>query len=473
MKTIKRACFAALISLLARLQFMAPVFTRGSGKKLLLFDLPYPYLRRKIYQNTSLWTVAGAFWANGFDVEVFDPNIDGWWSFRLLRLVWAADLVGVSPTGSPNALDTLKLCRQIKHLRPGLQVLVSGQWAEGFDPWEFEVLFAGTNAVQYVTSEDFRKVGLEPQCVDNLFHHPMWPVMERHQRYTGAYLKAKERALVVSRGCIYNCDFCAALNYSDLLFMVRRAKQLGLVVLEFYSTALDFCQNPEQLQGVLECVAYIVETENFQIRLRGLSCMNSYLRADRLIPNFAELLRRAGVWCLGFGIDGPNEKVWEDLHKTQNHASDVGKVAELTRRHGLTFEILMFAGDPGAPVEVLHEIEQFTKALLDTYAHAVSRIHIAKVWPGSAWWRRTPVDVKLEFLCQPSLFYNLDALACASTITHPEPTFRREVNKMYLRFLWEERRRGRCVSSTIFPQGGTGVASFVAKLANRFMPFDR
>lgn len=459
------------------------VFTRGAGIKIGAFDGGYPYLQPKIYPNTSLWTAMAGLWANRFDVEVVDLNIDSIRSRRARQVIKHAELFCFSPTGSPGVPGVLKICEQLKRWRPDTSVLIGGQWVEGLEPWEFDVLFAGTNAVQYQSTEDFRKVDIPPESVDNLFHHPMLPLLNRHPLYRDAYLKAPERALVVSRGCHQNCDFCGALHgvpeqfkeigsfYTDLQGMVVRAKELGVEELEFYSTSLDFFQNPEQIATVLQCINHIADTENFPIWVRGLSCMNSYLRASRITPDFDSLVKR--VRCMGFGVDGTDEEVWKRLNKRQNHSSDIAKVAELTKRHGMRFEILMFTGDPNSSVEALNKTERFTTALLDAYDHSVSRIHIAKVLPGSNWWRRLPLGVRLEFLCKPSLFYNLDVLACASSITHPDKAFRRAVNKMYLRFLWKERRKGRCVSSTIFPQGGKGLLPFLAKLANRFMPFDR
>lgn len=482
-----------------------------------LVDLPYPYWKQRVYMNTSLWSVAAALQFE-YDVQVLDLNIERWGSKRAQQLIKTAQVFGFSPTGGPNAPDLLKYCRKLKIARPEAPVLVGGQWTEGLAPWEFDVLMAGTNAVQFLSQSDWAKAGVDPDKIE-LFTNPMAPVLDKHPKYRDAYLMAPERALVLSRGCNKKCEFCGALNgvpekffditsfWVDLNHQIKRAKELGLEHLEYYLTSLDLFQNPETVADYLELIGAVSAANDFPIKLRGLSCMNSFIRASWVIPNLAELCRKAGLWCLGFGIDGIRKEVWQKLGKGHNHLEDIEEVANLTRDMRIRMEILMFVGnddrpvtpkeaqfftvllmqqltaktwpliqalmDPKPAIKLAEETLAFTTHLLDTHDHTVARIHVAKILTGSKWWKKMPLAIKLEYLCDPTLFYNVDVLAAASPITHPDPKFRHALNKAYLKFLWRERQTGRCVSSTIWPQGGDGLAPLGGRLANPYMRFDR
>jgi hypothetical protein len=338
--------------------------------------------------------------------------------------------------------------------------------------------------VQIKSDPDLVLLGFPTGSLPEPLEVPLQPLLERLGEERLRIYMSHEMPLVLSTGCMFNCNFCAAdigrretfkdldSFRQDLEYMARKAKEFGLAKLEFYSTSLDFFQTPRTLVHYLQVLAEVRQQSGVDIKVRALSCLVSFVFADRVIPNLGQLLKAAGFYCVGFGVDGVKE-VWASQGKQQNREQDIPRVLQRTAEMGLEVEILMIMGDKRYDARLLAKTVVYSYRFITDWKHTVLRLHMAKVWPASNDWENAPPAYKDAPLKDPSLFTNLDALAFASRVTHPDTKQRRQANMAYLCMMLPLRLVGRCVSGTIIPQGGKGAIAILGQHLNPYLPYDR
>ena len=105
----------------------------------------------------------------------------------------------------------------------------------------------------------------------------------------------------------------------------------------------------------------------------------------------------------------------------------------------------------------------------------VARPHVAKdMLPGNNGWR-SPVwaQQRERLINNPELFKNLDVAALASDVTHPNESFRREVNEAYLEIIRNLTPRGLCGTTPIIPYTSDPDQKAIADTFNMLVGFDK
>jgi hypothetical protein len=450
-------------------------------KRVVLVDLRYPYGKSKVYMNGSLLCIAAQMTVAGHQVDVLDLNIDSLSGQRAQELLSKAQFIGVSVVGSPYFLPTIDFCQYAAENYPNANVLLGGQVIRGLTDDEFRRIF-GKRALQITNDEDCQQLlGRLPAVYDVSFC-PVWEQMgdERLRKY----LK-HEFPLFLSQGCVFKCHFCSAdkgrpeqhrrldLFYQDVAYLMCKAKEFGLKGLECYASSLDFFQNPGTVAKYMGAVAAASATFGVPMKMRALSCMNTFLKASRTIPDFPALAHDSGLWCVGFGVDGPNKSVWKQQNKLQNDARDIVDCLNLCQEMGIRAEVLMIMGYPN------NTFHQLVATVLDCYRYSlrwnktVLRPYLAKtLLPGNLGWDIQPQTIE-KLIANPREFYSLDLCSLGSPVTHPRRLQRWLANASYLAVIAGLAPFGRCATSPLFPQGSKGLVGQFAKLINRYMPFDR
>jgi hypothetical protein len=293
-----------------------------------------------------------------------------------------------------------------------------------------------------------------------------------------------EGALFISQGCVYDCAFCGAekgqreqfknldMFTDDLESLAYRAEELGIKKLEFYATSLDFFQNPRTIEKYLQAVIDVKKKTGIEIRIRCLSCMKSFLNADRVIQNLKELLEESGLWCIGFGIDGTDETIWKAQNKTQNKEVDVIKCLDMCEDYGVTAEALLIMGFPQDTVHTLWKNIVNSFRYIRTYPHVILRPYLAKVSiPGNEQWE-TDNNYTEKFITNPNLFYNLDFCMIGSSLTHPKLWHRMISNASYLVICGVFIIWNRCAAYPLMSYGENKLWNIFAKWWNSVVPFD-
>lgn len=447
--------------------------------KFALINLRHPYGKSQVYFNASLASVAAMLLVMGHSVEYLDFNLDNPDDPRLMN----ADVIGISLIGAPYIPGALALAEHLKD--SGKPILMGGQVIENLSEGQFAKIFAGTNARQIRNNSDLANfLECNPTKIPNPYRlslRAIWETLTPERRRT--YI-SNEMPLVVGQGCAFQCAFCAAHKRErevhvstdsfeyGLRYLANEAKQAGVRQLNFYASSLDFFQNPEKIAEYLEVLAQVQEETGIRIQVRCLSCMQSFLRASEKITNFGPLLKRAGLWCIGFGADGTDLSVWKAQKKFQNKPNEVRECLDLCEQLGVHAEILLVIGFPEDTVRTLAKTLWSGLRFTTKWRGTTLRPYLAKpAVPGNDNWK-TAEEVE-EFVNNPELFYNLDFASIGSTLTHPHRWHRYASNIAYLTLIGVFTPFGRCDTSPLLPQGNSGLYGRLARLVNRMMPFDR
>jgi radical SAM superfamily enzyme YgiQ (UPF0313 family) len=447
-------------------------------KDIVLIDLRYPYGKSKAYMNGSLCATAASLIAIGNKVVMLDFNIDDSDDPKVLDQIQQADLVGISVIGSPYIPSAIDFVRRFA----SKTILIGGQAIAKLTREQFRQLFGNTNAVQITSNADLAQtLDCSPGDIPDPFSSPMTPVWQSMGKDRLEYYLRREFALVLSQGCNRKCDFCGAekkqrerfveldIFKSDMLFLASTAKGMGLAKIEAYASSLDFFQNPEEVAKYLEALAQTRKQTGVDFKVRCLSCTDSFVSAYRKIDHLENLLNRAGLWCIGFGVDGTDEKVWKSQHKTHNDLHDVNLCLDICEAVGVRSEVLMVMGFAKDTAHSLWKNLRYSIRYVRRWKNVVIRPYLAKPFiPGNKEWRTDPrVSQVIE---NPDLFYNLDFCALGSRLTHPRRIHRWLCNLSYLTMIVLLTPGGHCTTSPLLPQGNKGR---LTKLVNRLMPFDR
>jgi len=308
-----------------------------------LVNLRYPYGAKQVYLNHSLVSVASRIISINPNAKIkfVDFNID---EYDDLKYTFEeSDALGISLLGAPYIPEAIKFVWKIEKDFPKKQVAIGGQVIEHISQEAFSQIFCDLAVKQIIDDNDFADwLGLEkniPHPLD-ISCQPGWEKIESER--LRLYMQ-REMTLEVSQGCGFNCKFCAAhkgckerlknitVFESDLQYLTGRAQEFGLESLKFYASALDFFQNPDEKEKLLRILSRIRKESGINIQVRCLTCMSTFLYSTKM-SDLSDLIQEAGIWCIGFGVDGADETVWHREGKKHNRLHQVQECINLCHK---------------------------------------------------------------------------------------------------------------------------------------------
>jgi hypothetical protein len=459
----------------------------------ILNQLPYPYGKKQVYLGSTLPIVASQIERTSFyntetyikDLNfIFDrdlPDFTQQSEESAIDVIKNNGIVGTTVIGPSYIPIAIKYAEKISSL--GILIMIGGQPIAKMSQELFRKLFKNP-LIQQIrnNSELSNAIGTENTITDacETSLSSVYGKMENMEEY----LK-KESALYISQGCLYNCKFCGAeknqqekfknldLFKEDLTTLTKIAKGFGYKKLEFYASNLDFFQNPFVIVNYLQAIIDVKKEVGIDIRVRCLACMLSFIRACELMPNLKDLLKEAGLWCIGFGVDGSDKTVWKAQNKNQNKEIDVIKCLDLCKDYGIRFEMLMIMGFTQDTKKTLWKNFVNAYKYVTKYDNVMLRPYLAKeIIPGNEEWNNNVVFQE-KFVRNPELFYNLDFCMIGSKLTHPKFWHRFWSNLTFLAICGIFTPLGKCCTSPLMPYGGSKIWNMFAKLWNKIVPFDR
>ncbi len=452
---------------------------------IVLVDLQYPYGKNKVYLSGSLCALAARLIAMGHRVRIVDLNIDSLDDQELQAYFKNADIIGVSVVGAPYIPGAIKFAHQMSTLAPNAKLAFGGQVIKRLEKNQFEKIFEGTGALPVQYDLDLAKLlecklhEVQEHGAFNTSYQPVWDGMGDER--LKAYLKT-EMTLVIGQGCAYQCNFCAADKdekeqhrevdpfESDVRFLAESAKQMGITELKFYASSLDFFQHPQTVVHHLEALARVRQETGIDIKTRCLSCLISFVNASKKIEGFADLLQRAGLYCVGFGVDGTKD-VWASQNKNHNREGDIRACLDVCKKVGINAEVLLVMGYSSDNAYTLRKLIMNALQYIRRYPFVGIRPYVCKSFvPGNKGWDEAKNQPAIQKLLEnPDLFYNLDFAALASELTDSRRLHRFMTNTTYM-ILLMTRFLKRSPNFFFFPQGGKGIGARVAKTINSLLP---
>ena len=405
---------------------------------------PHPSVERfgHIYMPTSLLTAGAVLQNSGIDATIHDENFD---SSNI-----TSRYVGINLLGAPYIPEAVKLQNRIRK-ENGNEVIffLGGKVVDGLTDEQFSRLFGPDSYRGNDLGAVASRILGENVPVKNPLLISLIPAYNRIDPEMMKKYLSREISLFVSKGCSSICDFCAAdkgmpetyrdqqIIKDDLSYLVREAKRFELDKLSVYMSNLDVFQTPQELKRFAQSVREIKnENPGFEIQLRGLSRVSSFLNARKsanlMDRGSIEAIIEAGFHTVGFGVDGGSTEAGRNNHKGQNEQMCIEAIRSASQ-YKLTPETLMVFGHVNVSANDPRAAYDFAKAMVELYG-AIPRPHVSK-WriPGNVGWSEPSGESEREvLLSNPELFQSLDFTALPSKLTHPDPELRAEATKYFL-----------------------------------------
>lgn len=393
----------------------------STGKRKVILISPN-YNSQQVAPPLGLGYLAGSLLAAGHEVEIIDCLRDGIRNENIGSILSGKnpDIVGVTAV-TPSYPLVVELCRTVRGCCPDAKIVVGGPHptalpettlketgADGVIIGEGErsiVELAGSSldgdwknikGIVYLDSQKKVVQTGRREPVSNIDELP-WPAW--HLLGPNKYPRAPHGNLpknfpvapiLTSRGCPYDCSFCAVNCLWQHKFRMRDPKN---VVDEIEYLVKDF--------GIREIH---IEDDNFTLvkehamkvcqgimdRKLDISwnCPNG-VRADRLDEELLKLMKQSGCYLLSFGIESGSEKILE-MHSKAINKEKIRAAVGLCNEIGIETQGFFIIGLPGENRETVEETIRFSKELrLDR-----AQFSIFTPFPGSKLWDELKDEIK-------------------------------------------------------------------------------
>jgi len=404
-----------------------------------------------IYLPSSLSTVAARVLAAGGDVEIQDGNIR--------KPNFTNSIVGANVVGAPYIPVAIELKKQIAEtLGEDAKLVLGGQVISGLTAEQFSRLF-GENVFNGNHDETLKKLlGLELRAMPAPEETSLIPTYEKISDEDFKEYMDHEFCLYLSQGCKYGCEFCAAnrtfrnpatgsvtqvteryrnlqIIHDELKYMVARAQKLGITSFDIYLSNLDTFQTPAKLKQFAQIVNSIKKSNpGFAFKMRGLSTTAAFMDTYREDKETITAMVDAGLWSIGFGVDGISKEVWKSIKKGHNNKNECIDAIRLTREEfGILPEVFMVVGHEKDTSKTMMEDVEFVLDMAESFG-AAPRPYIAKsIVPGNTGWSDPKNKEYVEqFIQHPEYFQALEYSALPTSLTHANTEMHTHIEKAFM-----------------------------------------
>ncbi|PWB74654.1 MAG: hypothetical protein C3F15_07465 [Holophagae bacterium] len=236
--------------------------------------------------------------------------------------------------------------------------------------------------------------------------------------------------MLTSRGCPYNCTFCAStrfwpnIRYFSPEYMIEEVKHLRDTYGVRYITFHDdlFIANVKRLEGFHE----LVLREGLPKQGFRFSCASS---ATRITDDMARMLKEMNFVSVSMGLESGNQEVLTRL-KGRAFRVDINEQAVHTlHRHGIHPHASFIIGEPHETLEQMEETYQFIRR----NPLSLVNIYVLTPLPGTPVWH----DAKTKGLVADDMDWdrlNISfELDWQRVILVSETVSREELHRMYQR----------------------------------------
>lgn len=241
--------------------------------------------------------------------------------------------------------------------------------------------------------EDFKKGRLKPLYTsDHFFDMTTYktPRMDLLAKYCPSYDHYSPpyyptlNIVEISRGCPFECDFCAVTNFHGKKYRLR---PIADVLKEIRFRKLQSRQryiaiNDDNLFG---------NKAYFRELLVGLTKLNVTWGAQMSVnvasdEDMLSLLRDSGCQSVGFGIESLSQESLDSIHKKTNKVKEYDELFDRVRKHNLKVYLGMMVGMDHDDESTFEKILDWLKSQMDVIIFA--NIHIITPLPGTTLYRR-------------------------------------------------------------------------------------
>jgi radical SAM superfamily enzyme YgiQ (UPF0313 family) len=304
-----------------------------------------------VYPPLGLLYIAAALEMDGHDVSIYDMREE----HNMIENVPEAEYYGFTAV-TPQINDVVS---SAEHLRDNTKafLFIGGPHASCF-PHELEDLFdavivgEGEAASRSVVMDKFVQMDFIPIPARHLLDDNKIVNSELWEGY-GYGSGPKATTLITSRGCPWQCAFCANMpqkvrfrSISDIV------NEIEIIIDTYGCKNFRFIDDNFIMRKDLLMLARNLESLNIEFRCAG--------RSDLITDETCEHLKRAGCKELGLGIESADNNVLKLLNKRET-VEQHRKAIETAKFHGLKVKGFFMAGLPGESWETIEKNKRFVE----------------------------------------------------------------------------------------------------------------
>lgn len=232
------------------------------------------------------------------------------------------------------------------------------------------------------------------------------PLRYPHQPWGGSSKNSMVAPIITSRGCPYECTFCASPKLCGRKIRYRKPenvikeliylnKEFGIKEFNFQDD--NFTANAQHARAICEGII----KAGLKI---DWACENG-IRADRVDRDLVQLMKRAGCYRVTFGVESPNNSILANVRKRET-VEDIEKGIALAADAGIETRGSFILGLPGETKETLRNTVRWARKSRLTEAN----FNILTILPGSELWDKYGKEHDGNFLYFRSVDYVPDGL---------------------------------------------------------------
>ena len=347
------------------------------------FVLPKTIERRSELQYLPLGVgyLASVLIKAGHEVEVIDGRVNGYSDEEIIsRLGKSNPEVVCSTARTFDLSENIRLLSAVKGAYPGVKTLLGGSHISALPEWtlkkhdsiDYGIYGEGEETMAEFASAlpagdlanvkgvVFRRGSEVVKTPDRGFIKDLdgLPFPARHlfelEKYHAKAVEVKRKpmaSIITSRGCPNQCVFCCKSTFGSL-YRKRTAENVLAEIEELVETKYRY----REIHIVDDTFTLDMERaeEIFDgIIGRGWDVNIAFpngIRADRVSRRLFDKMRKAGVYCVFFGVESGDDKVLEKIQKGENIAQ-IREAVRLAKEQGFYVGLFFVMGLPGSSIE--------------------------------------------------------------------------------------------------------------------------
>lgn len=335
--------------------------------------------------SLGLGYIAAMLERNGLEVQILDANAEGISPAKLAQYLlqrgWQPKHIGITAT-SHTIATALAMAMACKEALPKYVVTLGGvhptvlpEETLTCDAVDFVVRGEGEfSYLELVTGRKIEDIGgLSYKRDGRQFHNPSrasmakldelpFPAfhlmpMHKYHPTLGTYRQLPAMGVIGSRGCPFNCTYCASPAFWGKTVRFRSAgnifEEISLLVKNYQIKEIQLLDDTFTVaKGRLEELCELLSKADFRITW---SC-NS--RVDIADDELLKLMKAAGCHSISYGIESADEEMLERIKKRIS-LDQARKAIALTKKNKITCRTSFMFGNPGETRETMQKTTQF------------------------------------------------------------------------------------------------------------------
>lgn len=370
----------------------------------------YAYAKKKeitpVFPPLGLAYIAAFLKKNNIEVRILESNAHDLNHQQISHCIseYSPNIVGITSTTSliEEAHQIALLCpKEIKVIIGGVHASsMPNETLEKFERFDYLVRGEGEfTMLELAQEKPLSKInGLSYRKGKNIVHNKERPLNENldnlplparellpMNKYFSVGAKQNPSDYILSsRGCPYQCIFCADHLVHGRKFRFRSPESIIQEVEEIYKRgARDWDFVDDNFTLISErvekfCDLMIEKGLNKEMSWR---CSNG-IRVDRINPGLLKKMKEAGCYMVSLGIESGNEEILKNMKKSTD-LQKVRQAVEWCKKAGIETRGLFMFGNLGEDRKTMQDTIDFAKSLdIET-----ATFHITIPFPNTDYWK--------------------------------------------------------------------------------------